>query len=439
MADKTAPGSAKLPEGLCIAPWIHLFADERGMMSPCCMVLDHRHANRDERGAPYRIHQIEDLDPAWNSAYMRELRQDMLAGRRPAACRRCHQHEDLGIRSYRQALNKMFRHHLQQLDPGADGRAEPVLRSVDIRLGNLCNLRCRMCSPISSRALVEESAEIFGLRPDHRYLERVKNQHWYADPGFWDFLEAQLPTVERLHFGGGEPLLVAEMFDFLDRLVASGRASDITLSYITNLTVLPSRIRQLWPRFKEVRLTLSVDAHGELNSFIRHPSRWPTVAANLLHLDHHADELNLASATLNTTVQVFNVLALTELFEYTLAHLHRICPYPTLSLLNQPPCFSIQILPRELKTEAVRRLDEFLRRHDGRWPEGWRGGDLDKFLGGIEGVKKHLMEAHREDEIAEFLRWNEVYDRHRGQDLRQAIPELAPLYERASRVVQDAG
>lgn len=420
-------GSASSPEpseSFCVLPFTHLFVDEGGQLGPCCMV-ETRQGNVDETGAPYHISELVSLDSAWDSTFMRNLRQDMRVGRRPPTCARCFQHEDLGIRSYRQVVNERF-HHLVAAGSGRDDDVPTSLRSADIRLGNLCNLRCRMCGPAASRGLAQETAEIQGWEPDHPYLVAARDRDWYERPEFWDFLERYAGDLEFLHFGGGEPLLVTQKFDFLQRLAASGLAAGMRLSYITNLTVLPPRIWELWPRFESVVLTVSVDAYGELNSFIRHPSRWQSLAANLETLERDFDRLNLANVSLNTTVQAYNVLALTELFDYTLAHCRRICPYPNLSLLNHPTCLSAQILPPQLKEEAARRLRSFAARK--LWPAAWRGPELDQFRGAIEGVVQHMMAADHQDEIAEFRRWNEVFDRHRRQSLVTVLPELAPLY-----------
>jgi radical SAM family protein len=416
----------------CVLPWIHLFACEQGFSRPCCMALeDDDMVNRDSNGEPYVVYGPDGVEEAWNSDFMRALRLDMLAGQRPSACRRCFRDEDLGIRSYRQMSNQMFRQHIAEaLDRTSEDGASPseLIRSVDLRLGNLCNLRCRMCSPVSSKALLYEWADLHGVARDAPDLERLRKLDWFARDDFWLAFEKYVPHIERLHFAGGEPLLIARMFDFLQRVIALGHASNITLSYVTNLTVLPRRIYDLWPRFKRVSVTASVDGYDEVNSFIRYPSHWPTIDSNLRTLDADAGQLNCSDGmTLNATIQAYNILRLDEFIEYAATTFQRF-GRPKLSLLYYPEHFSIRILPAEIKEQAAARLRSLTQRMAGRWPERWRGEQLKDLLSMIDGIIDYMMSADRTDLLPEFRRWTEHMDSSRGQNVRDVIPELAPLF-----------
>jgi hypothetical protein len=431
----TDQAPTQLSPTFCAVPWMHLFADELGVLRPCCITLEQRAiVNRDHDGVPYTIDRSGAVEAAWNAPFMTDLRLDMLSGRRPAVCRRCFADEDLGIRSYRQDFNKSFRDHIPeaigQTTPGGASRTD-LIRSVDLRLGNLCNLRCRMCSPISSKLLIAEFAELNGLPVDDERIARLSRLDWFTRDETWRLFEKFLPNIERLHFAGGEPLLIPQMFDFLERAVSLGHARNITLSYITNLTTLPQALVNLWPSFRQVILTTSLDGFGALNTFIRYPSRWEAIDENLRRLDVEGWKLGCTEVYFNTTVQVYNILRLDELLEYTLAAFENLSPFPTLSLLAYPPCFSIQVLPPDLKREAAERLNAFVARHDARPSQRWGGKNLDRFRASLEGVVAHMTAADRSEEAAEFLRTNAVYDRHRGQDMRTVIPELSGMFELA--------
>ena len=416
------------PETFCVLPWMHLFADERGVLFPCCRVTGTAMPNVDSRGEPHRIH-AGDLEQAWNSEYMKRLRRDMLEGRRPKPCSRCFLYEDLGVKSHRQLQNDKYSDSLEELiaSSSPEGEAPMRIRTVDIRLGNLCNLRCRMCFPNSSKKLIDEWAALHGMGEDHEYVREMRSLDWFSTDEFWEVFESCAPDIERLHFAGGEPLLIPQAFKFLERLISLGRAGEITVSYNTNATVLPPEIFDLWPRFKAVRVTASVDGFGGLNSFIRHPSNWERVDHNLKRLDRNAERLNCSVLGFNTTVQVYNVLRLDELLEYTVEAFERFDP-PNLSLLSQPECFSVQILPAAMKDQAATRLREFKQRYNGRWPGRWEEADLQAFLHNIDGVIDHMMAADRSSEIPEFVCRNDFHDRYRGQDVREVIPELAPVF-----------
>ena len=414
---------------------MHVFADESGVMYPCCRSVGTRKPNVDERGRPHHVYDEAGLEPAWNSAYMRTLRLDMLTGARPAACERCYMYDDLGMRSHRQDANDEYRDRIPDLiqPTGVDGSAPLDLMSVDLRLGNLCNLRCRMCSPQSSRALIGEFATAYGLPPAHAAFDQLRTMDWFASERFWEIFERHTPHVERLHFAGGEPLMIPQMFDFLARLVDLGRAPGISLSYNTNLTMLPDRVYELWPRFRQVRVTASIDGFGAVNSFIRYPSQWVEIDANLRRLEADADRLNLGGGlAFNTTVQIFNVLRLDEFLDYVVSTFTR-AEAPNLSVLTQPSHFNIRALPLPLKQLAAERLSAAMNRLAPRWPERWLGAEQDSLNSSVAGIISHMMEKDATDRLKEFRRWTAIQDQQRGQRTQEVLPELAPLWESDAR------
>ena len=414
----------------CILPWIHLFVGESGALRPCCMTLeDPDMANRDEDGNPYFIYAPEGIEAAWNSVFMRTMRRDMLAGRRPAACSRCFRDEDLGIRSHRQLSNALFANHRAEAlqRTAADGAApSELICSLDIRLGNRCNLKCRMCSPQSSKALIPEWAARHGLPVNHRYFDTYRHLDWFERPEFWAMLEEEAPRLQRINFAGGEPLLIGPMFDYLERQVASGRAAALTVSYNTNLTVLPERVFTLWHAFKAVRITVSLDGFGAVNEFIRFPSRWSEIDANLRTLNAQADALNLgAGLATNIAVQIYNVFRLGELLDYIASELPRF-EVPNLSIVTYPEAFCLRVLPAELKALASERLRASMAASSPLWRQRW-GEGAQALIAALEGVIDHMNGEDRSHLLPQFLRWARHQDQFRGQDTASAIPELAPL------------
>ncbi len=419
----------------CAIPWVHLFGDELGHLRPCCMAIGNRlDDNLDESGKPHTVHR--DLERGWNSPFMKGLRKDFLEGRRPSVCARCFTDEDLSMRSYRQNSNVTFADNIDEaLAATTPDGAVPMtfIRSVDLRLGNLCNLKCRMCSPVSTKLLIPEWKALFPMTEVEKgqlaYLERVD---WFSSDAFWENCERFIPSIERLHFGGGEPLLITRMLDFLAKVVESGRAGEIYLSYVSNLTSLPARVTKLWPAFKDVRIVVSLDGYGPVDEYIRFPSRFEQVTGNIRRLIDDPQSFNCAKVSVNTTVQAYNVLRLADLFEFMFSlHSPAFVVYPRLSLLYQSSAYSIQVLPAELKELAASRLRAFVQRWDGRWPE--QGEKLDRFLHGIDGVIEHLFAGDLSDELPEFIRRTLVYDQSRGQDIKAVLPELAPIFESAVR------
>lgn len=416
----------------CILPWIHVFADTRGEIYPCCRVVPTGMPNVDKEGWPYRIQEVDDIEEAWNSGYMKKLRREMLDGQRPEQCRSCFMAEDHGVTSMRQGQNQAFAGQIPDAlaRTSEEGAVEPVILNWQLSPGNLCNLRCRMCYPRFSKALINEWSELHGA--DHPEVVEARQLDWHEKDDFWKRFEKFSPDVERLHFIGGEPLLSSQSFDFLERLIVSGKSTDIHLSYSTNLTVFPPRVFDVWPHFKSVTMIVSLDGYDQVNSLIRNPSNWKQIVRNLQTLEENADRLKCCWLGFNTTVQVYNIFYLDKLFEFTMDGLSRFEPYPNLSILEQPIWFSIQLLPVELKREAVRRLRAFQQRRAGRWTtrSGMAGpADPERFQKDLEGVIDHMLKEDRQDLIPEFVRVSQGFDQHRREKLCEVLPELTPLFE----------
>ncbi|MGE3277000.1 MAG: twitch domain-containing radical SAM protein [Vicinamibacterales bacterium] len=421
-------------DSFCVYPWMHLFADEGGLMYPCCRSVGSKRPNVGDDGAPLHVQDADGIARGWNSAYMRTIRRDMLEGRRPVPCERCYMYDDLGMRSHRQDINDEYAGRVPEFvaATAADGSAPLDLRSVDLRLGNVCNLRCRMCSPQSSKALIGEFAAAARIPPTHHVFDAYRRMEWFVGDAFWDVFEKHTPHIERLHFAGGEPLIIPEMFDFLARLVRSGRAGGISLSYNTNLSVLPERVYELWPAFRSVRVTVSVDGAGPVNEFIRFPSDWSAIDRHIRALEADYDRLNLSGGlAFNTTVQIYNVLRLGDLLEYLVDTTTR-AEAPNLSVLSSPRHLSIQALTPALKAEAAARLTDVMTRLEPRWPARWRGAELDALRASVAGIIEHMDEKDQTGVLREFRHWTAVQDQHRGQHTLECLPELAPLFEPAS-------
>lgn len=399
-------------------------------MWPCCRSIGSRQPNlSDEDGKPRHIYDKGGVAAGMDTAAMRMLRRNMLEGHRPPACERCYMVEDLGMRSHRQTQNELWNADIPHLlaDTEKDGSVNVTLRTADIRLGNTCNLRCRMCSPQSSQALIPEWAAHYGLPREHRHFDAYRHFDWFDRPEFWTMLENQAPKLVRINFAGGEPLLIRSMFDFLERMVASGQAGNMTISYNTNLTILPKRVFALWPSFKSIRVTVSIDGFGAVNDFIRFPSRWDDIDANLRTLDRESDQLNLgAGLSTNTAVQVYNVFRLGELLDYMATEL-TCFEVPNLSIVTYPEYLDLRILPAELKELAEMRLRAAISRSADLWRERW-GDDVDRLVAAIEGVISHMRGDDRSELLPQFLRWASHQDHFRGQSTSAAVPELAPLF-----------
>ena len=116
---------------------------------------------------------------AWNSDFMKNVRNTMLAGEIPASCTGCFDEEAQGIVSKR-----IWETATWLNDEGVD--AEELIASnsmkmvqflnnlqyLDLRLGHTCNIKCVMCSPHDSSKWVADWKKLVPQLED----ESVKRQ-----------------------------------------------------------------------------------------------------------------------------------------------------------------------------------------------------------------------------------------------------------------------
>jgi len=417
-------GSLSESKSLCMLPWMHRYTNEQGFQLLCCSGNGELNYLRDANGKPLHVSQGLTNEELLNSPDMKAIRRAMLAGQWPGACTRCQRAAEAGAASMRNHMDFLFGKHKEEVlaKTAEDGTlADPKVYYADIRLGNVCNLTCRMCGPGASRLWADHYNQVQPRRflMPVEEVQDLKVNNWVKrQPVQW-LIEQCLPTVESLHFAGGEPLIIPEMIELLETCVASGRAKEIQLSYNTNVTVLPERVTRLWHHFKGVAVMCSVDAVGPLNDYIRRPSKWADIDRNLHILDDNFERWGLTRVDFNTTVQIYNVLHLDEFFEY-LQNFKNIDPAPQLVPLYNPSYLSIENLPAKVKQVARERLLAAEAKARPRIGNRSKLSSIGTVLAYMEGPGQRLN-------MADFLYFSEKTDREFHDSWRKACPELEQL------------
>lgn len=408
-------------------PFSHLFANEIGDMFLCCMAVESNIPVCDSSGRAYSFKNPDQIPEAWNSEYMKRTRLDLLSGQKPAACTRCFKFEENKIASFRQSMNVRYRQLQEQLiaNMAPDGSMDFKPYSVDIRLGNKCNLRCRMCSPQSSKALIEDWRSVYP-EVGEEFLSSMENVNWFTNERYWAVLLKHLDSIENFHFAGGEPFLIKEMYQFLQKIIDTGHAKRISLTYNTNATILPQDLYYLWPQFRAVALTLSLDGTDRVNHYIRFPSKWEKLVENLKTLDDHAESLNVKHMRINMTVQAYNILNLPDFLNFAIPNFKRI-EYPLLSLLFNPNHLAISVLPLALRQLAHDRLAKWNEESlELMWQNEKRPHEMNQLRTSVSGILEHLLGENQNTEWEKFKQVTAAFDRVRNQNFVAIAPEFAP-------------
>ena len=424
----------------CPLPWIHLATRPNGDVRLCCTanasgadIVDTKDVGlvkQDGVVMNLRDHTIEEV---WNSEQMRQTRLQMLAGEKPASCLKCYQEEHNGIVSKRQWESVVWKERINIEEvvakTTADGHLPVDIPYFDLRLGNMCQLKCVMCSPHDSSAWIKEWKIQY---PKYKTIELQTDQQWdidfdytwYQKGVFLQSMRAQAHNIKELYFAGGEPLLIPEHYKILEFMIETGAASSCVVRYNSNGLELPEKLFELWNHFKQVKFNFSVDAVGARNDYIRYPSKWDNVVTNLKRLDDTPDNIvvNIACA-----VQLLNVMYVTELVQWKNSMNFKKINLPPYGagligthLVYLPSYLNVRVLPKHVKDKVSANIDYFCHRQ-------LRNQEFVNNPYGLkrwQGLVQYMNQADWSDKIPTLLDYLEVTDQQRGTDFRTIFPDL---------------
>lgn len=454
------PGYIYMSNKFCPLPWIFQAVRNNGDVRVCCQANPSQSKGiyRKPDGTAYNAIR-DDLDASRNSDVAKAVRSSMLLNQVHEACIRCDKEEESGIESRRQyervLWNDRFSYEDAVSKTQADGTidtSEIPVRYYDLRFGNLCNLKCRMCGPTDSNQWYEDHVKVWNttsFNDSHGKVELTKNAKnrwvatyndydWFESDSFWEQVDKNIPNIEQIHTVGGEPLMINKHYDLLKRCVDTGYAKNIVIEYNTNLTNIPQRAWDLWPHFKRVQFGISIDAADGLNDYIRYPSNFKKLAENLHKIDTAPGNYRMWIAC---TVQIYNVGYLTDFIKWILSqNFSKIGKNPnkpvfTTHLLHNPKHLNIKILPKEAKDWIRAKYDDFypwLENYitENSVPEDLANAYRTKIKKILESYYDMMITDDWSDTLPKFWKYNESLDSIRDERLIDVAPELYEIIKK---------
>ena len=332
----------------CVLPWISLEASPIGTVRPCCLA-DNEIV--DNSGHKFKL-VTSSFNQIRNSNQMKQLREEFLNGEQPVTCRKCWAVEDSGGTSKRMHTLNRLKH--MGITPGWTSDAKPLM-FLDLKLGNICNLKCRICgSWSSSQFAVEELKFVKDNKKQSFHYQMLQDGAWPKENSqFWNELDNSLNDIRYLEFTGGEPFLIQEHFDLLQTLVNNGVAHQVEIHYNTNGTQYPANAEHIWSHFKHVEIAFSIDDVGSRFEYQRTNAVWTEVVDNINRFRQLRDRNNNISLQVCCTVSIFNVLYLADVAQWI--HQQQF-DFVYWNMLHDAPWLSITHLPTESKTHVSAEL-----------------------------------------------------------------------------------
>jgi len=334
----------------CVLPWISLEASPIGTVRPCCLAEEEI---TDNAGDKFNLATAE-FGTVQNSQYMRNLRQQFVDAKQPATCRKCFREERSGRTSKRMHTLDRLKHMIPPQDWTVD--AKPLM-FLDLKLGNICNLKCRICGSWSSSTFATE--ELQWLRwdedkKDNHHYQMLKQGAWPREnPTFWDEIARVSDQIKYIEFTGGEPFMIREHFTMLKGLIDLGIAGTIEIHYNTNGTQYPEEAEQIWQQFKAVEIAVSIDDVGARFEYQRSNAVWSEVQANIAKFKQLRERNANIQLQVCSTVNVFNVYYLETLADWIAAQEFDFVYW---NMMHEAYYFSISTLPDAAKHGVADRL-----------------------------------------------------------------------------------
>lgn len=451
----------------CILPWIHLSTRPDGSMRVCCTANassvgptnDKEHGGqvgvlKTDDGKPNNLN-VSDFLSSWNSNYMKNVRLQMLNGEKPPSCLKCYKEEEAGHNSKRMWETAYWekRVDLDQIitETNEDGSVPPQVHYIDLRFGTKCNLACVMCSPHDSSMWIKDWKGIHpkvknetlkdSMQWEDKGSTNGSSYNWHKNnPVFWEQFYDQVPNMKQVYFAGGEPLIIEEHYDILEKIIASGKAGEIEIRYNSNGVEWRDDLFDLWKHFKLVRYHYSIDAVGARNHYIRWPNDWNRAVEAFHQLDKETS--NNVEVTVACAVNALNIYYVPEFIKWKLEQgFHKINMWPfgaggiNYHFVYWPPHLNVKVLPNWFKDEVQKKYEEFYPWWEKNWELGvpsWHKGKVEYDtwrqagygIKRLQGMVNFMKQDNWSRRLPEFREYINLIDKQRNLSFVDTFPEM---------------
>lgn len=273
----------------CNHIWTHLYKHTDDKVKLCCI----------DKGMPIGDLRSSNLNEIRNSKLVRQIRRDVLDGKRLKRCSVCWDNEDNNQTSYRIS---------EPTHDYYDETAKPIT-FLDYRADNICNLACKICGSDYSTKLIDVELSLGEINQQTAAkLRRLSKTNIKISE-----LEPYLRELNKIYFAGGEPLISQQHWDILDTLINKNISKNIKISYSTNLSTLDFKnysVENYWPKFKSCDIMASIDGMDGMFEYFRTGAKWDTTLNNIKRIN----KINKQYLTINATVGWVNLNSIIDLF-----------------------------------------------------------------------------------------------------------------------------
>ena len=281
-------------KNFCYAPFVHMYLHDKHDKKLCCVSKE-----------KYRIQERipTKLSEHWTSDYYQSVRKKMLNDEYVKNCIHCYTQEAAGESSERDRYTMMFENRGIEVEV-VHGNQYKTPIDIEFRPGNLCNLKCRMCSPNASSQLAKEFKNNKSiLAPIYTANSEIQtNAFLNLSNDNIEYLLSNAKHINQIKLLGGEPTIMPETIEILEMLIERN-ILDITIHITTNCTNANEKFLELIQNFN-VCYNFSIDGTNKTLEYIRYPIQFNKLKENIQVLCKGVQENN---AQILYTLQAYSL------------------------------------------------------------------------------------------------------------------------------------
>ena len=391
----------------CALPFTYVYVDSLNEYKLCSDARLSSHINTNDMS----------ILSYFNSNYLKEIRDGMLAGELTekirGTCIRCIEREELGLWSRREKDIKPY-----VIDTYKGNFLNiPTSKTIKLKFGNLCNLKCLTCGPYSSsrwaherasqndmnvykelkdeisKASFEKYGKLYQESFDYEFSQDLSKLNYNFDETFYDELKILLKTIDHIVISGGEPFLNDNFYYFIQWLIDNNYSKNLSLDVFSNLTKLPKNYKKYYNKFKNFTINVSIDGVGKKDEYIRRGTNFKQKDENVKQL------LNYFNLNFCVTLSILNVGYQSDIIKYCSEYKK----YPSFfNVLVEPFYLQISNLPFDL-------INFYLSKKQYHALFYSKQKSIEHFILGIKFLKKYdaIHKTYLLDEWPEFEKYYE--------------------------------
>ena len=289
---------------------------------------------------------------------------------------------------------------------------------VDMRFSNICNMRCRTCGPdLISQWFNDAVDSKYNKTPEQAILQIQKGKTY----DFMQTFDKYIPTIEKLYWAGGEPLIMDEHWYIMEKLVQNGQTkpnSPMRIFYNTNFKALKYKDKdaiELWKQFDPncISIGASLDGSGKRGEYIRKGTIWSETVKNRQRMKDECPDIDF---NISCTVSMFNILHVVDFFWQMVEEKFISIEDFGVNILLGKHIHRATVLPERYRKQAQKQIEQLI--YDVEYKDK---------LGRTTSTFKSLHKFLEEDMshlIIPSMREAKEMDRFRQETLFEVIPEL---------------